>query len=241
MKLAASIIFTYFMCLFFTAPSKAEDIELYVNKDVNVDEKPRVLFIFDTSGSMDEEVTSAGTSERCFIKRRGFLWFPPYYEQLPSCYESKDSYNEYNEQCYINIGNRNYQPSCVDEVESGTRLEVAKRAVKGLIKDNNDIDFGLMRFNYNAGNEPGGGYVLARVGTGEDTLVDRINELPAYGSTPLTETLWEAYLYISGQNLKFAKMLMIETQVQKIAKSMSRLLEKTTKIRCAVITPSILF
>lgn len=205
MKLAAIIVFTYLICLFFTAPSKAEDIELYVNKDVNVDEKPRVLFIFDTSGSMDEEVASAGASERCFIKRRGFLWFPPYYEQLPSCYESKDSYNEYNEQCYINIGNRNYQPSCVDEVESGTRLEVAKRAVKGLIKDNNDIDFGLMRFNYNAGNEPGGGYVLARVGTDENTLVDRINELPAYGSTPLTETLWEAYLYISGQNLKFAK------------------------------------
>lgn len=205
MKRVTYLVLTYIMCLFFAMTAAAEDIELYVNKDANIDEKPRVLFIFDTSGSMDEEVTSAGTSERCFIKRRGFLWFPPYYEQLPSCYESKDSYNEYNEQCYINIGNRNYQPSCVDEVESGTRLEVAKRAVKGLIKDNNDIDFGLMRFNYNAGNEPGGGYVLARVGTDEDTLVDRINELPAYGSTPLTETLWEAYLYISGQNLKFAK------------------------------------
>ena len=30
----------------------AEDIELYVNKDANSDEKPRVLLIFDTSGSM---------------------------------------------------------------------------------------------------------------------------------------------------------------------------------------------
>ena len=30
----------------------AEDIELYVNHDVDVEEKPRVLLIFDTSGSM---------------------------------------------------------------------------------------------------------------------------------------------------------------------------------------------
>lgn len=192
--------------LFFTFSSLAvaDDIEIYVNKNVELDEKPRVLFIFDTSGSMDEEVTSAGTSESCFIKRRGFFWFPPYYEQLPSCYESKDSYNEYNQQCYINIGNRNYQPSCVDEVEGGNRLEVAKRAVKGLINDNSDIDFGLMRFNYNAGNEPGGGYVLARIGANENTLVKEINKLPAYGSTPLTETLWEAYLYITGKSIKFA-------------------------------------
>ena len=30
----------------------AEDIELYVNHDLDLDEKPRVLLIFDTSGSM---------------------------------------------------------------------------------------------------------------------------------------------------------------------------------------------
>jgi len=203
-----------FTLLFFTFSSLvvADDIEIYVNKDVKFDEKPRVLFIFDTSGSMDEEVTSAGTRERCYIKEResyffGLLWRDVYVE-LGQCYESKSSYSEYNQQCYINIGgsyNPNYQPSCVDEVEGGTRLEVAKRAVKGLINDNSDIDFGLMRFNYNAGNEPGGGYVLARIGANENILINKINELPAYGSTPLTETLWEAYLYITGQNLKFAR------------------------------------
>ena len=31
---------------------KSEDIELYVNYDIEVTEKPRVLIIFDTSGSM---------------------------------------------------------------------------------------------------------------------------------------------------------------------------------------------
>ena len=30
----------------------AEDIELYVNHNVETDEKPRVIIVFDTSGSM---------------------------------------------------------------------------------------------------------------------------------------------------------------------------------------------
>ena len=41
----------------------AEDIELYVNHDVETDENPRVLMIFDTSGSMKlsmVEVISCG-------------------------------------------------------------------------------------------------------------------------------------------------------------------------------------
>jgi len=39
----------------------AEDIELYVNHNANLDEKPRVLIVFDTSGSMAFS-TSSGNS-----------------------------------------------------------------------------------------------------------------------------------------------------------------------------------
>ncbi len=39
----------------------AEDIELYVNHNVDLDEKPRVLIVFDTSGSMAFS-TSSGNS-----------------------------------------------------------------------------------------------------------------------------------------------------------------------------------
>ncbi len=208
MKLMFRNIFTL-LAFTFSTLAFADDIEIYVKKNVELDEKPRVLFIFDTSGSMDEEVTSSGTSQQCYIKRRRWSWrygFYDSYELLGTCYESKSSYSEYGQQCYINIGGRNnpnYQPSCVDE--GGTRLEVAKSAVKSLIEGNEDIDFGLMRFNYNAGNEPGGGYVLAGIGANKNALVNEIDKLPANGSTPLTETLWEAYLYITGQELRFAK------------------------------------
>ena len=36
-----------------THPLKAEDIELYVNYDIEITEKPRVIVVFGTSGSRD--------------------------------------------------------------------------------------------------------------------------------------------------------------------------------------------
>ncbi|WP_350563545.1 hypothetical protein, partial [Psychrobacter sp. CAL346-MNA-CIBAN-0220] len=66
------------------------------------------------------------------------------------------------------------------------------------VNDNEDIDFGLMRFNGD-----NGGYVLARVGADKVILLNKIDELPANGATPLTETLWEAYLYITGQKVYY--------------------------------------
>jgi len=220
------------LVLFFTSvinmQAYAEDIEIYVNKNTEIDEKPRVLFIFDTSGSMDTEIISSNEGVSCFKKVRRWSWRYGYYddyERLGECYASKSTYNEYYQQCYINVGsnsNNNYQPKCVNEVENETRLEVAKSAVKSLIEGNEDIDFGLMRFNYNADDEPGGGYVLARVGTDKKTLLNKVDELPAYGSTPLTETLWEAYLYITGSNVKFARKVKdrdTKADIKKVYKS----------------------
>ena len=130
----------------------AEDIELYVNKDANSDEKPRVLLIFDTSGSMAWS-SSTGRSD-----------------------------------CY---------GSCV------SRLEAAQDAMSKVVDDNKDsIDFGLMRFN-----GTNGGYVLNGIGSSPDYIKESINDLPASGGTPLAETLWEAYLYITGKELNYALLV----------------------------------
>lgn len=135
----------------------AEDIELYVNKDANSDEKPRVLLIFDTSGSM---AFSSSTGDDCG--------------------------QEYRNGPYI---------LCPD-----SRLEAAQGAMDKLVTDNaGSIDFGLMRFN---GTE--GGYVLNGIGSSPDSIKASINDLPASGGTPLAETLWEAYLYITGKELDYA-------------------------------------
>ena len=56
-----------------SATASAEDIELYVNHDVDLDEKPRVLLIFDTSGSM---AYSANTGLSCGFNESTNLFIP---------------------------------------------------------------------------------------------------------------------------------------------------------------------
>ena len=130
-------------------PVQAEDIELYVNKNVNEDEKPRVILVFDTSGSMDR---NAQTGKYC-----------------------DDGCN--------------------------SRMDVAKSAMSQLINDNSsDIDFGLMRLRSSYG-----GYVLAGLGTDADTIKSEISKLSADGSTPIEETLYEGYRYLTGGRLDQAR------------------------------------
>ena len=67
MRFKLNKLFAASLGLTMSVPATAEDIELYVNHNINVDEKPRVLLIFDTSGSMafsssSGQVTDGGYS-----------------------------------------------------------------------------------------------------------------------------------------------------------------------------------
>ena len=139
-------------------PVMAEDIELYVNRDIELDEKPRVLLIFDTSGSM---AWSSKTGKDC---------------------------GQYNNGGWV--------------VCNDSRLGVARNAMSDLITGNPDIDFGLMRYNGN-----NGGYILNGIGSPHTAVKASIDNLPANGSTPLAETLWEAYLYITGQSVHYGEQV----------------------------------
>jgi type IV pilus assembly protein PilY1 len=135
----------------------AEDIELYVTHNVDFKERPRVLIIFDTSGSM---AFSSSTGDDCGFKNGRWVL-------------------------------------CKDN-----RLDVAKNAIKDLVASNPDIDFGLMRFNPSTTE---GGYVLAGIGSSRSSIISKIDSLDATGGTPLTETLWEAYLYLTGQRSEYSR------------------------------------
>lgn len=139
-----------------SAPVVAEDIELYVNHNVQTNENARVLIVFDTSGSM---AFSTLTGNDC-------------------------GYDNYNRRWIL----------CDDN-----RLNVAQNAVKNLVNSNKDVDFGLMRFS---GSD--GGYVLSRIHSNNTKILKAVDDLPADGATPITETLWEAYLYMTGQQIDFA-------------------------------------
>ncbi len=181
MKFKLIVVIASLMSLTINMSASAEDIELYVNHDVETNEKPRVMMIFDTSGSMAWDVTDG---KQCYKRNSNGFY-------QSECFKSKASYT-WLQQCYKSV-NGNAEPVCED-----SRLQVAQNAIKQLVNDNEDIDFGLMRFNGD-----NGGYVLARVGADKKSLLEKIEELPANGATPLTETLWEAYLYITGQKVYY--------------------------------------
>jgi type IV pilus assembly protein PilY1 len=186
MKFKLNKVLAGVMGLTISMSTAAEDIELYVNHNVQTNEKPRVLLIFDTSGSMAWDVVDG---QRCYKKNGDG------YAQV-NCFESLESYTTA-EQCYKRYyqSGWKYEATCAD-----SRLKVAKSAINLLVDDNEDIDFGLMRLRGSSG-----GYVLAKVAAPRTLLSDKIDGLPASGSTPLSETLWEAYLYITGQDIDYAE------------------------------------
>lgn len=150
-----------------TGSSMAEDIELYVTHNVETTEKPRVLIVFDTSGSMNRSVSSGNY-----------------------CYENQRVWSQSDRRYYY----QTVQVTCAD-----SRISVAKTAMKSLIAENPDIDFGLMRFNGSSG-----GYVIAGVGADAATLNTKLDNLSAGGQTPLAETYYESYLYLTGKPLAYA-------------------------------------
>ncbi|TMP27452.1 pilin biogenesis protein [Pseudoalteromonas rubra] len=160
---------------------QAEDIELFVKHDISNSEKSRVLVVFDTSGSMAWDVKDG---QRCYEYRSGRF-------RSIDCFDSSQT----SKRCY-KVRNGWYQQSnCGD-----SRLKVAQDAITTLVDDNPDFDIGLMRLYSSSG-----GYVLNGLGASTTTLKNKIANLPASGSTPLSETLWEAYLYLTGKRVLYGQ------------------------------------
>jgi type IV pilus assembly protein PilY1 len=91
-----------------------------------------------------------------------------------------------------------------DLIENRTKMEIAQDVVTELIENNPQIDFGMMLFNWNDGNNKNGGRVVKHVSrmelTDRENLVDLIDGLSPETWTPLCETYYEAYRYIARPN-----------------------------------------
>lgn len=100
-----------------------------------------------------------------------------------------------------------------------TRMEIAKDAVSNIINSNINVNLGLMVFNRN-NTTPHGGRIVNRIkkldSDWKTALSASLAEVrgyvkpdAAYGSgtspnyTPLAETLYEAYLYLAGKDVKY--------------------------------------
>jgi type IV pilus assembly protein PilY1 len=116
----------------------------------------------------------------------------------------------------------NYLTTTTDPVaaySSKTRIELGLQAMRTIINSNINVNMGLMVFNRND-STPNGGRVVARIkkldAAWKTSLTNTTNEIRGYvnpgasfgsGSTsnytPLAETLWEAYRYLSGSSVAY--------------------------------------
>jgi type IV pilus assembly protein PilY1 len=99
------------------------------------------------------------------------------------------------------IYSANYLNYVYDSTQTSTRSKMAimQNAVDSLMTSLTGINVGVMRYDYK-GN---GGMVMAPVagidtGTQRKDIINYVNSWAPSGSTPLSETYYEAYLYFSG-------------------------------------------
>ncbi|WP_299002702.1 PilC/PilY family type IV pilus protein [uncultured Shewanella sp.] len=93
------------------------------------------------------------------------------------------------------------------ELLTSTRMEIAKRVIEDTIVTTPSVDFGLAVFNgarydtYNGGRIVSG---IQRLSIDDKiALINTVNSLSDGGSTPLCETMYEAYRYFAGLSVQF--------------------------------------
>ena len=156
----------------------ADDTEIYVSRKLPEDQqvRPNLLFVIDNSGSMDDAVdgTTCAVADRAIRNRC-----------VTTGRGSRRTYRK-------------------------TRLQVVKDVTNQLIDElklSDDVNVGLMHFDArSSGSNMQGGMVaipVTRVSTVADSFKTELNKLYAYSNTPLSESYYEAALYMKGATPKF--------------------------------------
>lgn len=90
-------------------------------------------------------------------------------------------------------------------IPNSTRIEVARQVATQIVQDNDNIRFGLARFNaphpdwpQNSDDGGSGGTIISACGASTTNLVNQIAAIPANSNTPLAETYYEITRYFRG-------------------------------------------
>jgi type IV pilus assembly protein PilY1 len=87
-----------------------------------------------------------------------------------------------------------------------TRMQVIKDVASNLVETVNGVNIGMLHFLQNTANSTQGGrvgYAVEDIATGRAGMHTAIDDLTASKSTPLSETLYEAALYMLGRSVDF--------------------------------------
>jgi len=213
--------------LLLTGTSFAHDTDLYMASGQGVE--PNILIIFDTSGSMGDEVqaytynnattydplvVSTTYRNRVYYKTStGWSTFKNDIS-LVSCASavtaltSKGWYEGYtNSTCNLTwrslrTGNyRNYLAS-INYDEYRAKIDITKQVLKDFLDVVSGVRVGIMKFNYDEG-----GYLHSEMRSLNDTtrsqLKTEVDNVWASGWTPIAETLYETGLYFKGGSSYF--------------------------------------
>ena len=166
-------VITTLLFLAWSSQAVSDDIDLYVKNTSATVERPEVLIILDNSGSMSD----------------------------------------------YGLGTKKLKPASSRHVNNPlSKAYLARKIIIDLINDNPKVDFALQLFNMNNTNSTDGGRIVSEfkdlsVAANKtallnildaDTNNDNFNYKTLRAShTPLTETLYESYLYLSGGEVKY--------------------------------------
>ena len=93
-----------------------------------------------------------------------------------------------------------------------SRMDIAREVVSNIIQSNPDIDFGLATFNDNSNNlNRDGGRIVQRIienmtAAQRTNLVNIVNSLTSDTWTPLCESTYEVYRYLSGSTVQWGNI-----------------------------------
>jgi type IV pilus assembly protein PilY1 len=169
------------------------------------------------SSSSGDEVNWASVSRQNYVSANyhDYLTSTGYIDDsadLPS--GNPDNYCDSNSK----LGTRFFETNTKNVYECYTRLGLMQLAVNNLVSTltESPINIGLMRFNNGA---DGGTVVsaLSAIKTNTD-FTSKLNAFTAGGGTPLSESLYEAYLYLKGETVDHGKDCIGDTCTDAAAK-----------------------
>lgn len=175
---AGVFAFTYLFLSLQSGLAIADDTEIYLTRDLPADQRvrPNIMFVIDTSGSMQSGVP--GTDCKALTPVYNTSSGMP----IDWCTSTEGRANRTN----------NGQL---------TRLQVVKQVVNQLVDElatSNDSNIGLARYDSNSN----GGFInvpVKQAGTIASTFKSQLSSYYASGATPLLETYHEAARYMRGE------------------------------------------
>ncbi len=87
--------------------------------------------------------------------------------------------------------------------ESRTRLAIAQEVISTIIDTNPSVDFGLLEFNYDAGGRVAQRIIKDMNDGQRANLINLVGQMEHAGSTPMCESMYEAYNYIAGRPVEY--------------------------------------